>query len=68
MLVHIFKVFYERLISSCLTSVLEVGKPVFKVHFSSPEVLGAKEKNTGEDSFPCFWPSLLFEVYNFWLM
>lgn len=39
-LVHIFKVFYKHLISSCLTYVLEVGKPVFKVHFSSTEVLG----------------------------
>jgi hypothetical protein len=28
-------VFYKHLISSCLTYVLEVGKPVFKVHFSS---------------------------------
>lgn len=39
-LVHIFKVFYKHLISSCLTYVLEVGKPVFRVHFSSTEVFG----------------------------
>lgn len=41
-LVHIFKAFYKHLISSCLTYVLEVGKPVSKVHFCSTEVLGVK--------------------------
>lgn len=33
--VYIFKVFYKYLISLCLIYVLEVGKLVFKVYFSS---------------------------------